>query len=140
MNLVIHPADDLIGISMERVLRYHETYEKNKHLLLNWEKTIIIHLNNFYSVSVVFSGSEVSFKVGEVPNPDLRISMSLNTLLDIANSRLNPFIAVLIGKLKIKSIFKIGLLLRFYKVFLVPLKKISQVENTNYFEVYKESR
>ena len=140
MELEIQKADDLISISMEGILRFQEKNPKYQSLIKDWNKNIIINITDIYPVTVSFSGLSVAFNIGESANPDLKVSMSLGTLLNIANKRLNLVLAVLSGKLKIKGIFRIGVLLKFYQIFLIPLQKISKQSNTRYFEVYKETR
>jgi putative sterol carrier protein len=73
-------------------------------------------------------------------NVDLRIKMSLGTLLDIAYGRINPIIATIIRKVKIKGMYRIFTLLNFLRIFVKSMKLVAADPNQNYYELNKETR
>jgi putative sterol carrier protein len=66
--------------------------------------------------------------------------MSLGTLLDIAYGRLNPILATILGKVKIKGMYRIVTLLKFLRIFVKSMKMVAADPNQNYYELKKETR
>lgn len=137
----IEKADDLLGISLNNILSYRKKDEDYIKLVTNWNKKIIIEIEKFYPVEVIFDGTEIKFKIENLDNKvDLKVRMSLDTLLEIAYRRLNPINAVLKGKVKMKGIFRIGTVLKFLKIFVNSMNMVASDPNQNYYELNKETR
>ena len=137
----IEKADDLLGISLNNILSYRKNDEDYIKLVTNWNKKIIIEIEKFYSVEVIFDGNEIKFKIDNFDKKvDLKVKMSLGTLLEIAYGRINPIIAVIKGKVKMKGIFRIGIVLKFLKIFVNSMKMVASQSNQNYYELNKETR
>jgi len=134
-----HPKD-LLSVSIKNILSYRPDSEMVE-LLRNYNKKIIIELENFYPLMVIIQDNHISFDFGEnVGKPDLKIKMNLNTLLGLAYKRLGLIKAVLTRRLKIKGIYKIRTVLRFKKIFLDTLKMLAADPNQNYFEINQDTR
>ncbi len=137
----IEKADDLLGISLNNILSYRKKDKDYIKLVTNWNKKIIIEIEKFYAVEVIFDGNEIKFKIDNLDRKvDLKVKMSLDTLLDIAYERLNPINAVLKGKVKMKGVFKIGIVLKFLKIFVTSMKLVASQSNLKYYELNKETR
>jgi putative sterol carrier protein len=137
----IEKADDLLGISLNNILSYRKMDKDYIELVNNWNKKIIIEIEKFYSVEVIFDGNEIKFKIDNFDKKvDLKVKMSLDTLLEIAYRRLNPINAVLKGKVKMKGMFRIGTVLKFLKIFVNSMKMVASQPNQNYYELNKETR
>lgn len=137
----IEKADDLLGISLNNILSYRKKDEDYIKLVTNWNKKIIIEIEKFYSVEVIFDGNEIKFKIDNFDKKvDLKVKMSLDTLLEIAYRRLNPINAVLKRKVKMKGMFRIGTVLKFLKIFVNSMKMVASQPNQNYYELNKETR
>ena len=137
----VEKADDLLGISLNNILSYRKNDEDYIKLVTNWNKKIIIEIEKFYSVEVIFDGNEIKFKIDNFDKKvDLKVKMSLGTLLEIAYGRINPIIAVIKGKVKMKGIFRIGIVLKFLKIFVNSMKMVASQSNQNYYELNKETR
>jgi putative sterol carrier protein len=122
-------------------LSYRKEEQDFVNLVLDWDKNIIIEVQDFYPVEVLFKGNQIKFKTKDFDKKiHLRIKMDLKTLLDLANSRIGPISAVLKGRLKIKGIFRIGILLKFMNIFLKTMKMVATNPNTNYFEQNRRTR
>ena len=137
----IEKADDLLGISVHNILSHRKNEEKFIKLVNNWNKKLIIEVEKFYSLEVIFEGNQIRFKIEDLDeNVDLRILMSLDTLLDIAFGRLNPILGTVIRKVKIKGIYRLITLLKFLKIFVKSMKMVAADPNQNYYELNKETR
>lgn len=137
----IEKADDLLGISLHNILKYRQDDRKFNKLVNNWNKKIIIDIEKFYPLEVIFEGNQVKFEIENLDEEvDLKVKMSLGTLLDIAYKRLNPIYATLIGKVKIQGLKKIGIVLKFLKIFVKSIKMVAADPNLNYYEINKEAR
>ncbi len=137
--LSIQEPGDLISISLHRVLSYR-TDEKYYNLVNNWNKKIVIYVKEFYPITVIFEGDNIKFEMGDNGKVDLKVTMGIHTMLDIANGRMGSIKAVLLRKIKIKGMLKIGVLLKFMKVFLSPMKAAAQDPITDYIEYEKKTR
>ena len=139
--IIIEKADDLLGISLNNILSYRKMDKDYIELVNNWNKKIIIEIEKFYSVEVIFEGNEIKFKIDNLDKKvDLKVKMSLKTLLEIAHGRINPINAVLKGKVKMKGMFRVGTVLKFLKIFVNSMKMVASQPNQNYYELNKETR
>ena len=139
--LSIQKGEDLLSISLNNILSFRKEENKFIELVVDWDKNIIIEILEFYPVEIIFKGNQIRFKTDDFDKKiHLKVKMDLETLLDIAYLRINPILAVLRGKLKIKGLLKIGTLLKFMKIFLKSMKMVAANPNLNYFEQNKKTR
>ncbi len=137
----IQKADDLLGISLNNILSYRKNDADFIKLVNGWNKKIVIEVEKFYPIEVIFEGNEIKFKIDNLDKKvDLKIKMSLNTLLDISYGRINPINAVLKSKVKMKGMFRVGTVLKFLKIFVKSMKMVASQPNLNYYELNKETR
>lgn len=139
--LSIQKGEDLLSISLNNILSFRMEEREFIDLVVDWDKNIIIEVLEFYPVEIIFNGNQIKFKTENFDKKiHLKVKMNLETLLDIAYLRINPVLAVLKGKLKIKGLLKIGTLLKFMKIFLKSMKMVAANPNLNYFEQNKKTR
>ena len=138
-EIKISPPKDLISIALENIFSYRKD-EKFYNLINNWNKTIVINIKEFYPVIVRFQGDEINIEMGELKKADLKVSMGVSTMLDLAYGRIGPIRAVLFRKLKIKGILKVGVLIRFQRILMKSMKLVAAEPNINYFELEKETK
>lgn len=137
----IQQPKDLLSVSLHNIFSYRVDDEDFIELVKDWNKRVLIEIEKFYPVSVVFQGEKISFKFRDIQQKhDLRVKMDLHTLLDIAYNRLGPIKAVLKGRLKIKGIYKVSTLLRFKKIILDTLKMVAADPTENYYELNQDTR
>ena len=137
----IQKGEDLLSISMSTILNYRKDEPEFQKLVLDWNKKLLIEIDDFYSVEIIFNHDEIKFKVNDIDKKvDLKIKMNIFTLLDLAFNRLSPVKAVLQRKLKIKGIYKIGTILKFMKIFLKSMQMVASDPNNNYYELNKETK
>lgn len=138
-EIKISPPKDLISIALENIFSYRKD-DKFYNLVKDWNKTILINIKEFYPVTIRFQGDEINFEMGEPKKADLKVLMSVSTMLDLAYGRIGPIRAVLFRKLKIKGILKIGILIRFQRILMKSMKMVAAEPNNNYFELEKETK
>lgn len=137
----IQKGEDLITITLQNILSYRKDDEDFINLVLNWNKTVLIEIDGFYPVEVIFDRNEIKFKTKDFDKKiNLKVKMGIYTFLDLAFGRLNPIKAFLKRKFKIKGLLKIGTVLKFMKIFLETMKMVASDPNNNYFELNKETR
>ena len=137
--LTIQEPKDLITISLHKVLSFRKD-EKYYDLVNNWNKKIVINVKEFYPITVIFEGDNIRFEMGDIGKADLKVAMGVNVMLDIAFGRLGAIKAALTRKIKIKGMLKIGVLLKFMKIFLNSMKLAAQDPITDYNEYEKVTR
>lgn len=139
--ITIQQPKDLLSVSLHNILSYRVKDKGFNELVRDWNKKILIELESFYPVLVIFQGEKISFEFRDIQQKaDLKVKMNLNTLLNIAYERLSLTKAILTGKLKIKGIYKIGALLQFKKIFLDTLKMVAADPTEEYFKLNQDTK
>ena len=139
--LNIEFPDDLISLSLYNVFNSRKDDRKFIKYAKDWNKKIVLHIEPFYPVTVVFNGMNISFERGECPEPDMKVKIHVNTMLDIANDRLNPFFAIEEGKMVIEGLGEDSeKIMRFYNIFVVSMQMVASEPNVNYYELNKDTR
>lgn len=137
LSIEIEKPVDLIAISLHNIFSHRVDDEKFINLVKDWNKKIVLFLEPFYPLTIIFQGQKIKFKREDIPKADLKVKIEFNTMLEIAYGRLNPIMALLAGKIKIKGILKIKTILRFMKIFLDTMKIVAADPIQNYYELNK---
>jgi len=139
--ITIQQPKDLLSVSLHNILSYRVKDKDFNELVHDWNKKILIELENFYPVLVIFQGEKISFEFRDIQQKaDLKVKMNLNTLLNIAYERLSLTKAIFTGKLNIKGIYKIGALLQFKKIFLDTLKMVAADPTEAYYKLNQDTK
>jgi len=137
----VQKGEDLLSISLNTILSYRKDEPKFQKLVINWNKKILIDIEDFYPIEILFIGNQIKFKISEIDKKiDLKVRMSIYTLLDLAYGRLGPVKAVVQRKIRIKGLIKFGTLLKFIKIFLKSMQVVASDPNNNYYELNKDTR
>ncbi|MBY9015827.1 MAG: SCP2 sterol-binding domain-containing protein [Candidatus Lokiarchaeota archaeon] len=135
----IQKGEDLLSISLSTILSYRKDEPEFQKLVLDWNKKILIEIEDFYPIIIIFNHNEIKFKVIDIDKKvDLKVKMNIYTLLDLAFDRLSPVKAVFQRKLRIKGLLKFGILLKFMKIVLKSMQMVASDPHNNYFELNKE--
>jgi putative sterol carrier protein len=133
--------DDLISLSLYNVFSSRKDDRKFIKHVKDWNKKIVLHIEPFYPVTVLFDGNNIKFERNEFPNPDMKIKIHVNTMLDIANDRLNPFYAIEEGKMEIEGLGEDSeKIMRFYNIFVLSMQMVAQEPNVNFYELNRDTR
>jgi len=139
--LNIEFPDDLISLSLYNIFNSRKDERRFVKHVKDWNKKIVLHIEPFYPVTVIFDGMDIKFERKEVSNPDMKVKIHINTMLDIANDRLNPFYAIEEGKMEIDGLGEDSEnIMRFYNIFVVSMQMVAQEPNVNYYELNKDTR
>jgi len=137
----IQEPEDLISISLYNILSKRKDEKEFYKHVHDWNKKVVIYIEPFYPVTVIFQGDEISFQRGEPEIPDLKVKMHINAMLDMAYERINPFFAMEEGHMEIEEIGQdSSKLTKFYNIFMVSLQRVAKQENQNYYELNKKTR
>nr|MDO8085824.1 SCP2 sterol-binding domain-containing protein [Candidatus Sigynarchaeum springense] len=118
----ISEPQDILGLGIRNLLGYIEGRGELEPLIANWEKTVVIELVGLYAVSIHFHEKGIQIEPGIDANFDVMVSMSLETIIALADGRTSPVRAFLKGQLKVKKAWHVGTLLKFLKIILPALR------------------
>jgi hypothetical protein len=118
----INQPQDILGLGIKNILSFRLDDVAYQNLVMSVNKVIVIEFRNIYAVTVIFEGEKITIEYDEKKNYDLKIGLDINTMVAIARGDIGPITGFLKGKLKIKKIWNIWLLLKFIKIFIPNLK------------------
>ncbi|MBD3254560.1 MAG: hypothetical protein GF383_05680 [Candidatus Lokiarchaeota archaeon] len=136
----IQKPEDLISVSLYNIFSFRKTDSEFYDLVSNWNKKIVLYVKPFYELTIIFEDDSIKFQIGSTDKYHLKFIIELQTFLDLAYGRIGLVSAVASGKLKIKKKYKLGTLLRFYKIFFNSLDKVVSNPVNNYYELKTDSR
>ncbi|MBY9008562.1 MAG: SCP2 sterol-binding domain-containing protein [Candidatus Lokiarchaeota archaeon] len=137
----IQKGEDLLSISINTILSYRKDEPEFQKLVLDWNKKILIEIEDFYPLEIIFHRNEIKFKVNDIDKKvDLKVRMNIYTLLDLAYGRTSPVKAVFQRKIRIKGLLKFRTLFKFMNIFLKSMQMVASDPNNNYYELNKETR
>ena len=137
----IQKPEDLISIALHNIFCYRKDDEQFIELVTDWNKKIVIHIEPFYPLTVIFEGNKIQFEMGESDKADMKVKLNLQTMLDFAYGRENPVFGVENGLMEMEGLGGDSeLLVRFYNIFMISMQMVAAEPNTNYFELNKKTR
>jgi hypothetical protein len=139
--LNIEMPDDLISLSLYNIFNYRINDRKfNKHAK-NWNKKIIIYVEPFYPVTVIFEGENIRFQRGEVDDFDLKMKIHLNTMLDIAYGRLTPTAAIEEQRMEMVGLEKDPKIMpKFFNIFVTSMNMVASDPELEYYKIIEGAR
>jgi putative sterol carrier protein len=139
--LNIEMPDDLISLSLYNIFNYRKNDRKfNKHAK-NWNKKIVIFVEPFYPVTVIFKGDNIRFQRGEVDDFDLKMKIHLNTMLDIAYGRLSPTAAIEEQRMEMVGLEKDPKIMpKFFNIFVTSMNMVASDPELHYYELIEGAR
>ncbi len=139
--LNITQPDDLISLSLYNIFNYRIDDKKFIRSVKNWNKKIVLHIEPFYPVTVIFNGLDINFERKEVENFDLKLNININVMLDIAYGRLSPAEAIEEKKMELIGLEKDPKLMpKFFNIFVTSMSMIAAEPNLEVYEFNKETR
>jgi len=137
----IQKPEDLLSIALYNIFSYRKEEKKFYKLVHNWNKKIVLDVEPFYPITVIFEGDEIKFDLNIPDNPDMKVKLNMDMMLDMAYGRVNPLFAVEEGKMEIEGLGEdSGKLVKFYNIFMVSMQKVAQEPNQNYYELNRKTR
>lgn len=139
--LNIEQPDDLISLSLFNIFTYRKNDKKFIRSVKDWNKKIVLHIEPFYPVTVIFNGLNINFERQEINNFDLKLNITINVMLDIAYGRLSPTEAIEEKKMELIGLEKDPKLMpKFFNIFVTSMSMVAAEPNLNFYESNKETR
>lgn len=139
--LNIEQPDDLISLSLHNIFNYRKNDKKFIRSVKNWNKKIVLHIEPFYPITVIFNGMDIKFIRNDFEGFDLKLKIHINTMLDIAYNRLTPTTAIEKKKMELIGIEKDPKLMpKFFNIFVTSMTMVAQEPNLKFYELKKETR
>ncbi|MFX0059078.1 MAG: hypothetical protein ACFE85_13730 [Candidatus Hodarchaeota archaeon] len=139
--LNIEFPDDLISLSLHNVFSYRKDDKKFIKAVTNWNKKVVLHIEPFYPVTVIFDGVDIRFERKELDEFDLKLNIHIDTMLDIAYGRLTPIQAMDQKKMELIGLEKDPKIMpKFFNVFVTSMGMVAAESNLKYYELNKETR
>jgi putative sterol carrier protein len=141
MRMNIEQPDDLISLSLHNIFTYRKKDKKFIRSVKNWNKKVVLHIEPFYPVTVIFEGMNISFERKELEDYDLKLKIHINTMLDIAYGRLAPTKAIEEKKMELLGLEKDPKLMpKFFNIFVTSMNMVAADPNLKYYELSNETR
>jgi putative sterol carrier protein len=139
--ITIQEPEDIISIAIHNILSSRiddKDFYKQVH---NWNKKIVIEIKPFYPLTIIFEGDDIQFEMGDAKDADIRLKLELQTMLDIAYGREDPFLATQKGIMELEGLGDDSSnLVKIFNIFVVSMQKVASNPNLNYYELNKKSR
>jgi len=137
----IQEPEDVISIAFHNILSQRVDDIEFYNQVHNWNKKIVFEIVPFYPLTVIFEGDAIKFQSGDTEDADMKVKLKLQSMLDLAFGRLNPFFAIEEGNMEIEGLGEDSeKLMKFYNIFMISMQKAAQEPNLNYFELNKKTR
>ena len=120
---IVNEPEDVLGMALSNVLTPSLSDEKFLKKTKGWKRTIVLEVIGLYPITLTFKNSEITIVYEEKPKYHLKISITLEALLDIAEGRLGLISAFLRRKVRVKKIYRIFTILKFRSILFSAIKK-----------------
>ncbi|MHA1274369.1 MAG: SCP2 sterol-binding domain-containing protein [Promethearchaeota archaeon] len=125
---IINQPEDILGLAIKNLIEplYSENKTRKKLLKIK-NRIIILELEGIYAISMIFDKkSNLKIEYGEKTKYSSKIKTNLDAFVGIAEGKVGIISAFLRRKIKVKKIFRIFTLFRFYRVLFPAIKKANE--------------
>jgi len=123
---IINEPTDLLSLALKNLLTPLLTDDKIQNKIKNWKRVIVLELSGLYGITLTFNNGNISIEYGEKPKYDLKLVVSLDAFTGIAEGKVGLISAFVKRKIKVKKIYRIFTVLKFYKIFFPAIKGASE--------------
>lgn len=124
---IVNQPDDVLGLALKNLLaplledeKFSKKIKKLKH------RVIVLELRDIYSITLTFDNGNIQIDYGEKPKYHLKINVTLDAFVGIAEGKVGLVGAFLKGKAKVKKIYRVFTILKFYQVLFPAIKKANE--------------
>ena len=117
----IEATGDILSLGIANILQYRKDESEFTKLLENWNKVIVVEFRDIYGVTVTFNAGNIKIDY-DYDQYDLKIQLDIQTMVDLAKGDEGVIRGFLKGRIKVKKVWKVGVLLKFIKLFIPNLK------------------
>ncbi len=108
MTIQIIAPDDILSIGIKNIFNYAENDIKIQKRISKLKNSVIFNVINISAVTLIFKGDILQIEIGENEQYDLKVAMTLPTMIDITKGGLFTMVkSFLLGKVKVKPIWKL---------------------------------
>jgi putative sterol carrier protein len=101
---VLNKPRDFVGNILGIVLERELEDEKRRAEIKEWNMSVVLD-TDYYPVTVYFSNG-IRIERGAAENPTLTLKTTMTTMVHLAGGKLSPIRGFLLGKLKVKGLFR----------------------------------
>ncbi|MBD3407330.1 MAG: hypothetical protein GF411_14530 [Candidatus Lokiarchaeota archaeon] len=118
IDMIVNQSGDFIGTLLAEVFRRELLSDRKREKVKKWRISLLLD-TDYYPVSINFNNG-ISIKKGIIKDPDITMTTSMQTIIDITKGKISAFQALRKGELKIKGILRHPLAaIRLYR-FMIP--------------------
>lgn len=124
---IINDPQDVLGLAIKNLLTpllLEEKFVKKVRKIKR--RTIVVELEDIYPITLIFNNGDISIVYGKRPKYDLKIVITLDAFVGIAEGKVGMIGAFLKRKIRAKKLYRVFTVLRFYKVFFPAIKAARQ--------------
>jgi len=120
--------NDVLGLAIFNLLnpRYEDEKFKRKVAKIKKKRIIVMELIDIYGLTLTFDNGDIIIERGMAPKFHLKITLSLEALVKMAEGKMGLIGAFLKRKVKVKKIFRLITILRFKTIFFPALKATNE--------------
>lgn len=122
----INQPTDILGLALKNLLLPYLDDEKFQKKIKNWNKVIIVALRDFYSITLTFSNGSIEIEYDEKPKYDVKLIVTLNAFVGIAEGKMGLISAFLKREIRVKKIYKIFTMLKLKNIIFPALKRATE--------------
>lgn len=119
---IVNEPEDILGLALKNLLALRLEDEKIKKKIKNWKRTIVLEVVGMYAISLTFNNSELTIEYDEKPKYHLKISTTIEAFVGIAEGTTSMVSAFIRRKIKVKKIYRVFTILKFYSILFPALK------------------
>lgn len=124
---IVNEPDDVLGLALKNLIAPLLDDEKFVKLIKKLKKRVIVlELADIYGITLSFNNGDIAIEYGEKPKYHLKIIVTLDAFVGIAEKKIGLVGAFLKRKAKVKKIWRVFTILKFYKIFFPAIKKANE--------------
>ncbi|MHA1148378.1 MAG: SCP2 sterol-binding domain-containing protein [Promethearchaeota archaeon] len=124
---IINKPDDVLSLALKNLINPLLEDEKFVKKIKNLKyRVIVLELEDIYGITLTFNNGTILIEYGEKPKYHLKIIITLDAFVGIAERKVSLVGAFLRRKARVKKIYRIFTILKFYRILFPAIKKASE--------------
>lgn len=124
---IINEPDDVLSLAVKNLLTpilEDEKFIKRIEKLKN--RMIVLELEDIYAITITFNDGDITIEYGETPKYHLKIIITLDAFVGIAEGKVSLIGAFLKRKARVKKLYRLFTVFKFYQVLFPAIKKAAE--------------
>ncbi len=124
---IINEPSDVLGLALKNLLSTVLKEEKfQKRVKKLKRRVVVLELKDIYAITLTFNNGEIQIEYGEKPKYHLKIIITLDAFVGIAEGKVGLISAFLKGDAKVKKIYRVFTILKFYLILFPAIKQANE--------------